>query len=154
YYQKHGLPWRNWVFGNLRMLAHLNSQWAPVSNLILRSRLGRWLTEKLVGIDQRRFPPRFLIEQIDEDDYDWERSALMPDAALFPDTFVLYNEREIALAAMKVVQHASCRIFLAPPEPVPFTLPYEHALPSNLRCCGRPLISNGMLDRAVQNARH
>src|SRR5262249_8290528 len=47
YYRKHKLPWRNWVFGNIAKLADWGSQLSPVSSLLLRSRPGRWLGEKL-----------------------------------------------------------------------------------------------------------
>ena len=42
-------------------------------------------------------------------------------------------------AAVALLQRAGRRVTLGPPD---------------LRCCGRPLISNGLLDRAVAYARH
>src|SRR5439155_12602984 len=39
YYKAHGLPWRNWLFGNLDRLAF----WPRLTNWISRSRLSRWL---------------------------------------------------------------------------------------------------------------
>jgi Fe-S oxidoreductase len=42
-------------------------------------------------------------------------------------------------AAISVMERAGCRVTLGPP---------------GLRCCGRPLISNGLLDQAVAHARH
>ncbi len=58
---------------------------------------------------------------------------------LFPDTFTNYFEPEIGAAAIELFDRAGCAVTLGPP---------------GLRCCGRPLISNGLLDQAVANARH
>jgi Fe-S oxidoreductase len=58
---------------------------------------------------------------------------------LFPDTFTNYFEPEIGTAATELFRRTGCAVTLGPP---------------GLRCCGRPLISNGMLDQAVASARH
>src|SRR5262249_28741554 len=58
---------------------------------------------------------------------------------LFPDTFTNYFEPEIGEAALELLRRAGCAVTLGPP---------------GLRCCGRPMISNGMLDEAVACARH
>ena len=43
------------------------------------------------------------------------------------------------MATIELLQLAGCVVTLGPP---------------GLRCCGRPMISNGLLDQAVANARH
>jgi Fe-S oxidoreductase len=58
---------------------------------------------------------------------------------LFPDTFANYFEPDVGAAAIELLQRAGCTVTFGPP---------------GLRCCGRPLISNGLLDQAVANARH
>ena len=58
---------------------------------------------------------------------------------LFPDTFTNYFEPEVGEAAIEVLRRTGCSVTLGPP---------------GLRCCGRPLISNGLLDQAVANAHH
>ena len=59
---------------------------------------------------------------------------------LFPDTFTNYFEPEIGVGDDRhYSSRAGCAVTLGPP---------------GLRCCGRPLISNGLLDKAVANARH
>jgi Fe-S oxidoreductase len=58
---------------------------------------------------------------------------------LFPDTFTNYFQPEIGEATIELLKRAGCGVTLGPP---------------GLRCCGRPMISNGLLDRAVANARH
>src|SRR5204862_8335843 len=68
YHQKHGLPWRNWVFGNVAALSRWGQRLAPVSNWLARGGLGRWLNDSLLGIDHRRKPPAFarktLVQQL------------------------------------------------------------------------------------------
>src|SRR5438552_2349410 len=57
YYQKHGLPWRNWVFGNVSRLLGWASREPNLFNNLRRTKLLRWLNEKLFGIDRRRVLP-------------------------------------------------------------------------------------------------
>ena len=59
YHEKHGLPWRNWLFGNVAALSRWGRRFAPVSNWLARGGLGRWLNDRLLGIDRRRKPPAF-----------------------------------------------------------------------------------------------
>ena len=56
---------------------------------------------------------------------------------LFADTFMNYSEPAIGKAAVEVLE----------------ALGFTVILPKK-RCCGRPLISEGMLDRAIENARY
>ena len=58
---------------------------------------------------------------------------------LFPDTFTNFFEPDVGQATIELLERAGCAVTLGPPD---------------LRCCGRPLISNGLLDQAVANARH
>jgi Fe-S oxidoreductase len=60
---------------------------------------------------------------------------------LFPDTFTNYHEPEIGLAALDLLTRLG------------FRLEWREGPPRGLRCCGRPLISNGLLDQAVAHAR-
>ena len=58
---------------------------------------------------------------------------------LFPDTFANYFQPEVGVAAIELLQHTGQEVTLGPPD---------------MRCCGRPLISNGLLDQAVSHAQH
>ena len=68
-----------------------------------------------------------------------EESEAASRVLLFPDTFTNFFEPEVGAAAIELLQRTGCAVTLGPPD---------------LRCCGRPLISNGLLDQAVVNARH
>jgi FAD/FMN-containing dehydrogenase/Fe-S oxidoreductase len=149
YYRKHGLPWRNRVFGHVATLSRWGCRLAPVSNWVASNRLARWLNEKLLGIDRRRLPPAFaqttFVQQVQASP---TRSALTERPStgvyLLADTFTNYHEPAVGLAAVEILRKAGC-----------FTRTGSE-LDSGLGkpgCCGRPLISNGLLSQAVEYAR-
>lgn len=135
HHNAHGLPWRNWLFGRVDVLSRWGSRFAPLSNWVLRSGTARWLNEKLFGIDRRRMPPRFVRRTFLGSVGD---SPMDGDVLLFPDTFMNFYEPEIGVAALALLQALGRRVTIGAP---------------GLVCCGRPMISNGMLDAAVACAR-
>ncbi len=160
YYQKYGLPWRNWVFGNVARLTRWGSRLALLSNWLGRSRVVRWVNEKSLSIDRRRHPPiletrgfGFIIDSYMRLHH--QTSALDDqgngDVLLFPDTFVQFHDAIIGFAALDLWRSNGWRAFLGVPGDAPVE-PGEMVV-TGLRCCGRPMISNGMLDQAVQLAR-
>jgi FAD/FMN-containing dehydrogenase/Fe-S oxidoreductase len=135
YWRRHGTPIGARLIGHVHTLAAVGSRCAPLSNVVARSTIGRWLGERIAGVDRRRSLPA------------WTRhtfarrfahrdpgSSLQPPASsvvLFNDTFTNYMTPEIGLAAVDVLGAAGISVRLAP-----------H------RCCGRPLISQGLLGAA------
>jgi FAD/FMN-containing dehydrogenase/Fe-S oxidoreductase len=161
YYRKHGLPWRNWVLGNVARLSRL--PFARLAYRLLRNSLGRWLSEKVLGIGRRRIPPAlaggwplelewlsglFLYER-----RTGVRLLERPNKVLlFADTFARIYEPPIGLGVLRLLLGCGCnpRIGLAKGSK-PVGRPEVE--PSGLGCCGRPLISNGLLADAVVLAR-
>jgi Fe-S oxidoreductase len=156
FYREHGVPWRNRVFGHVAKLGWIGSALAPMSSWLVRSRPARWLNEKLLGIDGRRIPPAFARRSLERrfrarsgkpyTDRMPHQSEPSTGAALtaspvllFPDTFTNFFEPEIGEATIEVLERMGWAVTLGS---------------TGLRCCGRPLISNGLLDQAVANARH
>ncbi len=137
YYQANGLPLRNRIFGRIAELSKIGSRFAPISNLIASSRLNRWLMDRFLDIDSRRPLPAFASETLT----DWFNARQRADEAprgpvvLFNDTFVTYNTPEIGRAAVELLEAAGYRVELV-----------------NKKCCGRPLISKGMLAEAKEHA--
>jgi FAD/FMN-containing dehydrogenase/Fe-S oxidoreductase len=137
YYQANGLPMRNRVFGRIAELSKFGSRFAPISNLIASSRLNRWLMDRFLGIDSRRPLPSFAGETFT----DWFRArkqtaqATRGTVVLFNDTFITYNTPEIGRAAVELLEAAGYRVELV-----------------DKKCCGRPLISKGMLAEAREHA--
>jgi FAD/FMN-containing dehydrogenase/Fe-S oxidoreductase len=151
YHEKHGLPHRNRFFGRVARVSKWGCRLAPLSNWWAGSRLGRWLNEMLLGIDRRRLPPRFagrpFVAKIADD---WLTRRDKPPVLLFPDTFTNYHEPHIGLAALALLGLEN-RVLVPGAAPAGMaSFPSAPALA--LHCCGRPMISNGMLREAVVNA--
>jgi FAD/FMN-containing dehydrogenase/Fe-S oxidoreductase len=137
YYEANGLPLRNRLFGNIELLNHLAVKAGRLSNAFSGIAPTRWLLERLAGIDRRRPLPALAEETF----VDWFRRrparAVAPrgDVVFFHDTFVNYNTPEIGRAAVSLLEAAGYRVRLV-----------------DKKCCGRPLISKGMLREAREHA--
>jgi FAD/FMN-containing dehydrogenase/Fe-S oxidoreductase len=146
YYARHGLPLRARMFGHVAALGPLGCAAAPFANRLLASGPVRWALERVAGIDARRRLPPFAGRRFSR----WwrrhtavrrgaapaggERFASVPGrgrVALFVDTFTEYYYPSIGRAAVRILEAAGCRVEMVP-----------------LSCCGRPMISNGMLRQA------
>ena len=140
YHEANGHSLREWIFGNIGALSRLGSSLAPVSNWMAKPGFVRRMLEKQVGIDKRRPLPLFVSQSFVQ----WFRArGGSPDSAakhgqvvLFPDTFTNYNHPELGRAAVKVME----------------ALGYQVVVPK-VKCCGRPMMSKGMMSRARANAR-
>ncbi len=141
YYEKHGLPLRNRLFGRIETLNRLGSAFAPLSNRIVNHPWHKSLLERTIGIDRRRSLPEFAEETFEQwfcqRDSFYGGGPERPTVVFFPDTFVNYSEPRIGKAAVEVLERAGYRVVLAEPR----------------ACCGRPLISKGMLRQARAAAR-
>jgi Fe-S oxidoreductase len=138
YWTEHGTPLKARAFGYVDEIAAWGSRFAPIANRLASSTLGRRLAEAAVGLDPRRTPPLWAAKTLRRQ----LASRLEPRAdgtpVLFADTFTSHVEPEIGVAAFDVLVTSGLGATLAP-----------HV------CCGRPLISQGLLtearDRAARN---
>jgi len=137
YHAANGLPLRNRLFGRIERLNRLGARFAPLSNWLANLGLNRWLLERVAGIDARRPLPAFAAETFE----DWFRSHRAEGegengtVVLFHDTFNTFNTPGVAIAATRFLERAGYRVTIA-----------------EKRCCGRPMISKGMLAEARDNA--
>ena len=136
YHKANGLPLRRRLFGEIAALAPIGSMFAPLSHWAVNNGLSKWMAEKLIGVDRRRDMPTFVRPTFEQ----WfrkrkDRRTSDKQVVLFSDTFMNYSEPSIGKAAVALLEACG----------------FEVLLPEK-RCCGRPLISEGMLDRAVENA--
>ena len=155
HHKKHGLPWRNWLFGNVATLSKWGCRLTPWSNWWARSGAGRWLNEKTLGIERGRTPPAFAALPFTSGPlYATSPAASLPEVLLFPDTFMNYHEPELGVATLVLMLGLKNLVIAGLPHSTRRATPAGHVWPDNLRCCGRPMISNGMLDQAVANATH
>jgi FAD/FMN-containing dehydrogenase/Fe-S oxidoreductase len=137
YYAANRLPLRNRLFGHIERLSRAGSRLAPLSNWVANSRLNRWVLDRFVGIDRRRPLPTFARQSFTAwfDTHRPTGSGERGEVILFHDTFVTYNTPEIGKAAVGFLEAAGYRVRLI-----------------DKKCCGRPLISKGMLREAQAHA--
>jgi FAD/FMN-containing dehydrogenase/Fe-S oxidoreductase len=143
YYRRRGVPLRAKLFAHIERLMALGSRLAPFSTWAVRSLPARLFMEKVLGIDHRRRLPPFARQSFVK----WfaargGRVGDVPAAAdptrsvvLFHDTFLTYNEPQIGIAVVRLLESAGWRVLLP-----------------DKKCCGRPMISKGLLDEAIANA--
>ncbi len=135
YWAKYGTSLHAQLLGNVRAVAQAGSRMAALMNWSSGTKPVRLLNEAIFGIDRRRTLPRLsrrtltALARRRKDDPSTAR------ALLFNDTFTNFYDPEIGLAALDVIASAGVTVALA----------------SN-RCCGRPLISKGLLGRAREQA--
>ncbi len=134
YYKRHGTPLGARALGNVHTLSKWGSALAPLSNAIAQSAPARWLNERTIGIDRRRKPPEWASQTFARQ---FKRAETRggSSVAIFNDTFTNYYNPEVGLAGMRVLQRAGLHVELAP----------------NV-CCGRPQISQGLLEDARRSA--
>jgi FAD/FMN-containing dehydrogenase/Fe-S oxidoreductase len=139
YYARHGTPLRAKLFANIATLNRLGQKLAPLSNWLASSPPGKWLQGR-IGITSQRTLPAFARQTFSQ----WFaqrprrlRAAPRGQVVLFHDTFLEYNCPEVGQAATQLLETAGFEVVLVA-----------------RKCCGRPAISKGLLERARQDARH
>jgi FAD/FMN-containing dehydrogenase/Fe-S oxidoreductase len=138
YFEANGLPLRNRLFGRIAELNEMQARAPRLSNWLARRAVGRRLLGAMAGIDPRR-PLPALAPQTFTHWFARHRpapTAPRGEVVLFHDTFVTYNTPAIGQAAVALLEHAGYRVLLA-----------------DKKCCGRPMISKGMLTQAREHAR-
>ncbi len=140
YHEANGFSLRDRLFGDIARWSALGSFFAPLSNVSLKSGFFRGLLDTYVGVDRRRTLPLFASQTFTQ----WfkarggspESRATRGQVVLFPDTFTNFNHPNLGKAATKVLE----------------ALGYQVIVPRT-KCCGRPMLSKGMMDKAKSNAR-
>jgi FAD/FMN-containing dehydrogenase/Fe-S oxidoreductase len=140
HYTQHGVPLRARAFGHIRTLNRIGSALAPISNWMTAIRPARSLAGALLGIEARRPLPVFQRESLPR----WFRTRPRQTSPMkrtrgpvifLADSFTSYTEPWIGRAAVELLEKAG----------------WEVRLVDDV-CCGRALISKGLLD--VAKARH
>jgi Fe-S oxidoreductase len=136
YHAQHGTPLRTRVFGHVRTLNRVGAALAPLSNWVARRKSMRVLSERFGGIDRRRALPEFHRDTLQR----WfarhtpnrpAKGAHRGPVVFLADSFTSYTEPEIGRAAIELLEMAGWEVQLAGDV-----------------CCGRSLISKGLLDAA------
>ena len=131
---------RSKLFANIGSLSKLGSAFAPLSNWGASFPLTRWVMDRFMDVDRRRPLPAFVNRtfprQFRGRSAAFDR-AIQGHVVLFNDTFMNYNYPGIGMAATRLLERAGFTVSLV-----------------ERKCCGRPMISKGMLDAAKANAQY
>ncbi len=129
-YERHGAPLSARVFGRVRALNAFGSRFHRVANALNATPLMKYLARELLGVDPRRTIPTFGASL-----FAWFRRREPVSASrtviLFGDCFAAYNEPGIGRSAVTLLEAFGYRVVLA-----------------DVGCCGRSLISTGLLREA------
>ncbi|MCC6322723.1 MAG: FAD-binding protein [Phycisphaerales bacterium] len=131
-------PLKARVFGHVRALNRIGSIAPGLANWFNRRFLTKRLVERTLGIDARRSLPEFarpLHGQVESGG-----NPAAPRVVLFADCFTTFNEPQVGVAAHRVLSVLGYHVELLP----------GRADASG--CCGRAMISMGLLDDAIQTA--
>ena len=137
-YALKGTPRAARFFGNARRMNRLGSRLARMANAVGRGPRAREMAERVFGIDRRRPLPVFAPVSLST----WFRrrqvrgTGTRGDLIFIGDSFTSYTEPEIGIASIELLEHAGWRVRLVDDV-----------------CCGRSLISKGLLDDAREQHR-
>ena len=141
YYKTNKRPFRNKFFAQIARYSRMGSRFAPLVNLGTSNPVGKFLSSAILGVHPNRELPKLatttLTQWFNYRHTSQVRGTPKGSVALFNDTFMNYNYPEIGIAAVEVLEAAGYRVQLAEAE-----------------CCGRPMISKGMLEDAASFARY
>lgn len=139
YQAKHGVPLRSRMFAHIETLNRWGSRFAPVSNWVMRSGVTKQILKRVGIATERAFPPFERTTLID-----WLRNRTKPPTlpasskvVLFNDCFMTYNYPHVGRAAVELLEGLGCEVVLV-----------------DKVCCGRPMISKGLVEDARQCAKH
>jgi len=124
------------VFGRVRALNRLGSMTPGIANWVNRQLPTKRVLERVLKLDRRRSVPAFA-RPLTRDFTPTRRrppepGGSRPAVALFGDCFTVYNEPGIGRAAQRVLEAFGYEVHLA-----------------MVGCCGRPMISTGVLEGAI-----
>jgi FAD/FMN-containing dehydrogenase/Fe-S oxidoreductase len=130
YWTRHGTSLRARALGGIADASVWGSRFAPVSNWVASAVSG------MIGIDRRRRPPAWKRQTFARWRAEHNNAASAPrQVTLFNDTFTNHYDPEIGIAAVEVLERGGCSVDVVRPG-----------------CCGRPLISQGLLEGARAQA--
>jgi Fe-S oxidoreductase len=135
-----GKPLAARAFGHIRVTNRIGSMMPGFTNWMLRQKPMRWATQRLLHVSPKRNLPSLapsLFRWFDRRKQapDVVARLAAPRVVLFGDCFTAFNEPQIGRSAVHVLEE----------------LGYEVVLPDT-GCCGRAMISVGLLDEAIQSA--
>jgi FAD/FMN-containing dehydrogenase/Fe-S oxidoreductase len=133
--REHGFSTRQKAAGHIRRQLAFASLFPSLYNTVAGTRLAR-RAAGLAGIDPRRSLPRVAKRTFSKRFPELPQGAGPAEVALFNDTWNQYQRPDVGEGAVRLFAAAGARVHL--PDVV---------------CCGRPMLSEGLIDEARKNAR-
>lgn len=134
YQEKHGYSLRSKLFGNIHTFFRLAAPFASLANTLGKTRLAKWMLQR-IGYTPHRPVPQIATERFSAWFAKHPSPVRQKRVVLFNDTYTEFLEPHIGIAAVKVLEALGYQVLVPP-----------------LQCCGRPLISKGMLRQARAQA--
>jgi FAD/FMN-containing dehydrogenase/Fe-S oxidoreductase len=138
YQGDHGVPLRSRLFAGINRAAAFAQPFAGILAGLSALEPVRWFQQAALGIARQRIVPALAKESFNSwyMKYGSGKNNKRARVILFVDTYTQYMQPEIGQAAIQVLDH----------------LGYFVDIVEEQVCCGRPMISKGLLDEARQQA--
>jgi Fe-S oxidoreductase len=115
---EHGLDRPDWVLARTESFAAFGSSLAMLVNAALRSRMFRWLVEKLFGVSRKRrlptFTSRSFLRRAERRGWTKPPHSGRPGVAYFVDVFANYNDPQLGEAVVAVLNHHGIDVYVPP----------------------------------------
>lgn len=140
YYKTRKIPLSSKLVADIHRMSSISAPVAPIANAVTRSLPVRLLFEKVAGFDRSRPSPKVVRNTFQKwfSKHKPQSTNSRGKIVLFHDTFMNFNHPTIGMSATRVLE----------------ALGFEVIVLNERKCCGRPMISKGLLDQAGENARH
>lgn len=137
YYDANGTPLSSILVGYLPKIYEILSLFPKTSNWILENKLFKFTTYKILKFNKKRNLPKLSIQTLTK----WYKKEYKPRQIekivyLFADEFTNYNDAEIGIMAIKLLDYYG----------------YKVIIPKHIES-GRTFLSKGMLKKAKQTAK-
>ncbi len=138
YYKHNKIPLTQRIIGNINTLSKIGSVTSIISNRLSNSFITKIFMDLFFGIDKRRKLPKFAKKSLVALSKNFEVKKSNKSVLLFPDTFNNYQSPEVGLAIYKILNKSG----------------YNVIIPEDTKCCGRPMLSSGQIDKAKHNIKY
>jgi Fe-S oxidoreductase len=133
---KHGYKVNQKLAGHIRLELALATIAPSLSNALLGTRLARRAAALIANVDPRRRLPQVAKKPFSKRFPNLPQGEGPAEVVLFNDTFNEYQWPEIGEGAVRLFAAAGARVYLP-----------------KVACCGRPMLSEGLVDAARKNAK-
>jgi glycerol-3-phosphate dehydrogenase subunit C len=135
YYKTKHKRLRDWLLSHGEALARMAGVSSRMANSGMANPLGRLVLKK-IGLADRMPPPSYAASTFNKQFKALRQRPCADKVVFFPGCYINYNDPQVGLDLVAVMQANG----------------YEVLVPDSLRCCGSPLVVNGYLDEARENA--